>query len=110
MAEKRHQYDRDYKLTAVRLLESSDKPLELVARELGISGSMLRRWRKQVRLKGAASFSDNGRQERSEILRLRRENKELQRDVEALKKTLDLLAPALGRNTQRSRGSREITR
>jgi transposase len=110
MSEKRRQYDRDYKLTAVRLLESSDRPLQMVARELGISGSMLRRWRKQVRIKGAESFSDNGRQERSEILRLRRANKELQRDLEALKKTLDLLAPALGRNTQRLKGKRVITR
>lgn len=44
MSEKRRQYDRHFKLSAVRLLESSDKPLVQVARELGISGSMLRRW------------------------------------------------------------------
>lgn len=107
---KRRQYDRDYKLAAVRLLASSDKPLQLVARELGITGSMLGRWRRQIQLKGADSFSDNGRQERSEILRLRRKNKELERDLEALKKTLSLLEPASGRNTRRSRGNRVITR
>jgi transposase len=110
MAGRRRQYDRDYKLAAVRLFESSDKPLELVAREMGVSGSMLRRWRQQVRLKGPGAFSNNGRQERSEILRLRRENKDLKRDLEALKKTLDLLAPALRRNTPRLRGNRRITR
>jgi transposase-like protein len=48
MREKRRQYDRDYKVSAVKLLESSDKPLDLVARGLGISGSMLRRWRDQI--------------------------------------------------------------
>jgi transposase len=88
MPEKRRQYDRHFKLSAVRLVENSDKPLDQVARELGISGSMLRRWRTQVRERGAASFSDIGRMERSEVLRLRRANKELRRQVEVLKKTL----------------------
>ena len=64
MSEKRRQFDKAYKLSAVRLLEQSGKPLELVARGLGISGSMLRRWRDQVRLKGAESFSEAGRQDR----------------------------------------------
>ena len=88
MPEERRKFDRNFKLSAVRLLESSDKPLEQVARGLGISGSMLRRWRSQVREKGAESFSEAGRMERSEVLRLRRENKELRRQVEVLKKTL----------------------
>lgn len=101
MKEKRRQFDKAFKLSAVRLLEESDKPLELVARGLGISGSMLRRWRDQVRLKGADSFSEIGRQERSEILRLRRENKELKRRVEILKKTLGFQVPTRKRNTKR---------
>jgi transposase len=88
MAEKRRQYDRHFKLSAVRLLESSDRPLIQVARELGISGSMLRRWRTQVREKGAEAFSDIGRMERTEVLRLRRENKGLRQQIEFLKKTL----------------------
>lgn len=88
MVEKRRQFDRDYKLSAVRLLEQSDQPLEQVARGLGISGSMLRRWRDQVKLKGADSFNESGRQDRSEILQLRRENKDLRRQIEILKKTL----------------------
>ena len=64
MSEKRRQFDKAYKLSAVRLLEQSGKPFELVARGLGISGSMLRRWLDQVRLKGAESFSEAGRQDR----------------------------------------------
>ena len=32
MGEKRRQYDKDYKLSAVRLLEQSEQPCELVAR------------------------------------------------------------------------------
>jgi len=99
MKEKRRQYDRAFKLAAVRLLGSSDKPLEQVARELGISGSMLRRWRDQVRDRGEKEFSESGRLERSEILRLRRENGDLRRENEILKKTLGFEKPAKTRGT-----------
>ena len=100
MKEKRRQFDKDYKISAVRLLESSDRPLELVARGLGISGSMLRRWRDQIRLNGPDYFSKSGRQNRSELLRLRRENKDLRRQVEVLKKTLGFQVQARRRNTK----------
>jgi len=88
MSGKRRQFDRDFKVSAVRLLESSEKSLQQGARELGICGSMLRRWRNQVRSRGAAAFSEGGRMERSQLVRLRRENRELRRDLEALKKML----------------------
>ncbi len=88
MTEKRRQFDRDFKLSAVRLMESSDRPLEEVARRLGISGSMLRRWRSQVWAGGPESFDVSGRQEASEVDRLRRENRRLKRDLEMLKKTM----------------------
>jgi transposase-like protein len=88
MAERRRQYDGDFKIKAVALLENSDKPLDQVARSLGISGSMLRRWRVQIRERGAGYFSKAGRMERAEIARLKRENKDLRQKVEILKKTL----------------------
>jgi transposase len=99
MKERRRQYDRAFKLSAVRLLLGSDKPLIQVARGLGISGSMLRRWREQVKERGGAAFSGSGRMERSEILRLQRENRELRRENEILKKTLGFEKPAKRRST-----------
>jgi transposase len=100
MPEKRQQYDKDYKISAVKLLESSYQPLEMVARSLGISGSMLRRWRTQICVKGPEYYSPSGRQIRSEILRLRRENKELKRQIEVLKKTFGFQSRADQRNTK----------
>ncbi len=99
MKEKRRQYDRAFKLAAVRLLGSSAKPLEQVARELGVSGSMLRRWRDQVRDHGEKEFSESGRLERAEVLRLQRENRDLRRANEILKKTLGFEKPAKRRGT-----------
>lgn len=95
MGERRRQYDKAFKVSAVKLLESSDRSLDLVARELGISGSMLRRWRDQIHEHGAEYFTESGCQDRREILRLRRENKDLKRQVEILKKTIG--SPVRGR-------------
>ncbi len=87
----RRNYDRDFKLSAVKMSESSDLPLVQIARSLGIHDSMLRRWRSQVRAKGPAAFKESGRSERSEVVRLRRENRRLKDEVAILKKTLPLL-------------------
>lgn len=87
----RRQYDRAFKLSAVECLAGSDLPLAQVARSLGIHESMLRRWRDQIRKKGAKAFSFVGRLEGTELEKLRRENRRLKQDLEALKKTLVLL-------------------
>ena len=84
-------FDRDFKLSAVKLAESSDLPLSQIARSLGIHDSMLRRWRNLVRAKGPTAFSESGRAERSEVVQLRRQNRRLKRELDALKKTLPLL-------------------
>jgi transposase len=87
----RREFDRDFKLSAVKLLESSDIPLAQIARSLGIHHSMLGRWRNQVRAKGSAAFNESGRAQRSEVVQLRRRNRQLKRELEVLKKTLPLL-------------------
>jgi transposase len=91
MTERRRQYDRDFKLSAVRLLAESKRPVSEVARGLDIHESMLRKWRKQVEERGEDSFDESGRQEMSDRLRLERENRRLKRDLEMLKKTLGYL-------------------
>jgi transposase len=91
MLSRRRQYNRDFKVSAVRLLAESDKSLSEVARSLGIHETMLRKWRNQLRQRGAEWFDESGRQERTELLRLQRENRRLQRDLEMLKKTLGYL-------------------
>ena len=87
----RRHFDRDFKLNAVYLLDTSDLPLVQVARSLDVHDSMLRRWRNQVRTKGSAAFDEAGRVKRSEVVRLRRENRRLQRELEMVKKTLGSL-------------------
>lgn len=91
MSESRRHYSRDFKVSAVRQLEGSEKSLSEVARSLGIHETMLRKWRNQVRERGEESFDDSGRQEMSQLMRLERENKRLKEEMEILKKTLAYL-------------------
>lgn len=87
----RRHFDRDFKLNAVQLLKISELPLIQVARSLGVHDSMLRRWRNQVQALGSVVFDEAGRVERSEVVRLRRENRRLRRELEMVKKTLGSL-------------------
>lgn len=91
---KRRSFDRAYKLSAVRLLAASDESLNQVARSLGIHDNLLRRWRKQMS-SGGSGMSESGRQERSEVTRLRRRCRDLEHELSLLKKRLGLSA---GRN------------
>jgi len=86
MVDTRRQYNRQFKEQAVRLLGQGDMPLAQLARQLGVSESMLRRWRHQVQ--SGRPFSESGRQQRTLVQRLQRENRQLRRDMAMLKKTL----------------------
>jgi transposase len=97
---KRRRYDRAFKLSAVRLLEASEESLSQVARSLGLHDNLLRRWRKQLGGGTDIQMSESGRQERSEVVRLRRRCRDLERQVAVLKKTLGLSGGRAGRGTK----------
>jgi transposase len=86
---KRTTYTREFKLEAVRLLESGEKkPVEL-ARELGIPRNKLYKWREQLKGKApGAAFPGSGRRSAAsaELAHLKRENERLREEVEILKK------------------------
>lgn len=86
MAKRRRRFDRAYKVSAVRLLESSDESVSQVARSLGIHDNLLRRWRQQLSGPKGATMSEAGLQERSEVVRLRRRCRDLERELSLLKK------------------------
>jgi len=97
---KRRSFDRSFKLSAVRLLAASDESISQVARSLGIHDNLLRRWRQQLGDGGDIRMGKNGRQERSELLRLRRRCRDLERELTVLKKTLGLSPGRKHRDTK----------
>lgn len=88
--EKRRKFDRSYKLSAVRLLAASGETISQVARSLGIHDNLLRRWRQQLGDGTDIRMSESGRQERSELVRLRRRCRALERELVILKKKMGL--------------------
>ncbi len=48
-------YTREFKLEAIRMLESSDRPASEVAMELGIRRNQLYKWKEQLASKGEVS-------------------------------------------------------
>lgn len=49
-------YSKEFKEEAVRLAETSGKPIAQIARELGISDSAIHGWRKELAEKGKEAF------------------------------------------------------
>ena len=77
--------DPEFRRRAVELARLREKPIAQIARDLGIAESGLRRWMKQADI-------DDGKQEgltsdeRAELVKLRREKRVLEMEVEILKR------------------------
>ena len=82
-------YTKEFKLEALKLMETSDKPTSEVAMQLGIRRNQLYKWKEQMAKKGDVPSSKRGRpkkEDQSELARLRQENKRPQEENEILKK------------------------
>jgi transposase len=89
MATKRQRHTREYKLEAVRLASTGEKPVSAVADDLGIRPDTLYRWKRELQLEPAEAFRGNGvlRTPDEENARLRRELKRVTEERDFLKKT-----------------------
>lgn len=87
---KRKRYTKEFKLEAVRLLETRDKSASALARALGVRRNQLYKWQSQVADKGeAAVFKGSGHSpagEVKEFIALRRRIAELEEETAILKK------------------------
>src|SRR5215813_9724031 len=94
---KRRQFSPDFKAEAVRLVQAGDRNLAMVARDLDLTPSALRKWvRGSGESSGASSSGAITGDERDELLRLRRENKRLLLEREILKKAAAFFAKENG--------------
>jgi transposase len=92
------QYDMEFKLSAVELVEKQGYSVPEAAKSLGISKSNLYTWRRQY-LQGRLAPGHKRAQatpEEAELRRLREENKRLKMEAEILKKASAYFARQLG--------------
>ncbi|ODS22582.1 hypothetical protein AB835_13290 [Candidatus Endobugula sertula] len=69
----RRKYTQEYKQEAVVLVQQSHQPVSLIAKNLGINESMLRRWVKEISEPSKKAFTGNGNPRDEELARLKRE-------------------------------------
>jgi transposase len=95
MVEKRSKYTREFKLEAVRLLNTSGKTGHEIEVELGIGNGSIYRWRKQLEEEGSEgirAFPGNGRARDEELARLRKENAILREERDILRKAVAIFS------------------
>ena len=84
----RQVYTKEFKIKAIELLESSNKPLRQVAREIGVAENNLYNWRKQYLLKQEKVFPNQPQlnEKDLELKRLKARIAEPEEEREILKK------------------------
>ncbi len=88
-ATERRQFSDEFKREAVRLAKERGN-LAQVARELGISDTVLQRWKKALDQTPANPFPGQGNAQDPEAAALRRENARLRQENEILKKAVGI--------------------
>ena len=90
---KRRKFTEEYKAETVQLVQRSGKSIGKMARELGIGETALRRWIEQAEVEGGRGPAGAlKRNERDELVALRRENQRLRLEREILKKATAFFA------------------
>lgn len=98
-------FSAQFKREAVRLLETSDKPITQLALELGVPRNRLYKWRDTLRSQGDSAFPGSGYRslEQLEIARLKRELADAREENEILKKAEAYFASQYKRGTPGSK-------
>ncbi len=82
-------YSPEFRAEAVRRVRNSDEPLKTICDDLGIAPVTLRSWVEASKPKPEVPITDD---ERTELRRLRKENRELKMEREILKKATAFFA------------------
>ena len=94
MSKKRRQFDRAFKVEAVRLVTEERHPVAAVARDLGIGENLLHRWKQQFTNQQESAFIGTGNlsAEQAELRHLQRENADLREERDILKKAISVFS------------------
>ena len=86
---KGRRYSPEFKAEAVRLVTETDEPVNRIARNLGVSEPSLRAWVEAARPPAQHPLTDD---ERSELVRLRRDIRRVEMERDILKKATAFFA------------------
>lgn len=94
MSKNRRQFDRAFKLEAIRLIVDEGRSAASVARDLGISANLLYRWKDQFASDSKNSFVGTGNltAEQAELRRLQRQLVDVTEERDILKKAISVFS------------------
>ena len=87
---KMKRFDRDFKISAVKMVTEEGQKASEVARSLGIHPNMLYNWKKKYALNGDKAFVGKGHL--TEMAALRRKLKNAEMELEILKKAVGIFS------------------
>jgi transposase len=87
-------HDKEFRMAAVRLAVTTDKPIKEIAEELGVSDTAIRNW---VSLygKGIEDGTNFTPEEHEELVQLRKDLRRVTEERDILKKALGILSKEL---------------
>ena len=90
MSEKRKTYDKEFKLSAVKMIVDGGMSLSQVSRDLGINENSLHKWKKDYLSDQQNAFPGKGRlkPEEEELRRLKKQLSRVTMERDILKKTI----------------------
>jgi transposase len=86
---RRVRYSAEFKAEAIRLVQTSARPITEIAKHLGVTAKTLHDWLRALRPAPVERLTED---ERTELHRLRRENGQLQMERDILKKATAFFA------------------
>jgi transposase len=92
MAEERRRYTDEFKREAVRLMETSGKPISQIARDLGVNDNNLYRWRGLYTSQQVPRVNGSLAEMAAELKRLQREVEVLRQERDILKKAMSIVS------------------
>ena len=94
MTKTRRSYTTEFKLEALRLLETSGKSAGQLERELGLGQACLSHWKRKFARRGEQAFPGHGRlsAEHERIRQLERENEILRQQRDILRKAVAIFS------------------
>jgi transposase len=94
MSEKRKSYDREFKLSAIKMITETGMSVSQISRDLGINETSLHKWKKDYLTDRQNSFPGKGRMkpEEEELRRVKKELLRVTMERDILKKTIGYFA------------------
>jgi transposase len=93
--QERSVYTQEFRNTAIKLALAGDKPIATVARELGIVERKLYDWVKAWKKKNGNAMQSSGSSAEEQLKQLQKRNKQLELELEILKKAAAYFAKTL---------------